>query len=331
LVQGPNPFVHRNPIIFTGTNPVGFPKLFPDNGFWDVCLIASNVVGSSSSSCKDDYIEVTKSSFNIGPETSIPNNIIGIPEGTIYDKGGPLNNYTVPEANLEALIAPCGAQSVTLTFKQFKLLSNANLKIYDGTNALGTPLHTGTGFTAGNAPTGPITANSGTLYMLWNSTSGSTDSGFIANWTSVQGSGDPPVANFLLPSTTLYNAVFYDFINTSQNAEGNVDFEWRIDGVLAGLGRDLENAIFFSNGPHTVKLTVTGCDGSTSTVTKNITVAHPGSPTDIDFTVDNQRPASGEVVTFDPAIVQGFDDLVFSEFEDPEGNTVGLLTGTLKK
>ncbi|MBR9860583.1 hypothetical protein GYB22_07490, partial [bacterium] len=297
-LQGGNPYVHKNPLVFTGTNPAGFPKLFPDRGEWDVCLVASNGIGSSSQVCKTDYVEVTKSTFNIGPETSLPNNIIGIPEGTLYDKGGPNNDYTVPEANLEALIAPCGAQSVTLNFKQFKLLANANLKVYDGVNALGTPLHTGSGFTAGNAPSGPITANSGTIYLLFNSSSGSTDSGFIATWTSVQGSGDAPVANFELPSTTFYNSVTYNIENTSLNAEGNVDFEWRVDGVVAGLGRDLENLVFYSNGSHTIRLTVIGCDGTTSTVTKTITVAHPGSPTDLDFVVSNQRPASGEVVTF---------------------------------
>ena len=108
----------------------------------------------------------------MGPETSLPANIIGIAEGTLYDKGGPLNNYTVPESNLEALIAPCGAKSVTLDFKQFKLLANANLKIFDGTDATGTPLHSGSGFTLNNAPTGPITANSGTMYLLFQLNSG---------------------------------------------------------------------------------------------------------------------------------------------------------------
>ena len=96
-------------------------------------------------------------------------------------KGGQFNNYTAPEANLEALIAPCGAASVSLDFTTFKLNANANLKIYDGVNALGTPLHSGNGFTAGNAPSGTIVANSGALYMLWNSSAGAVDSGFAAN------------------------------------------------------------------------------------------------------------------------------------------------------
>jgi PKD repeat protein len=297
-LQGGDPYTNKNPVVYSGSNPAGFPKIFPDRGKWTVCLQSSNGIGSSSVVCKTDYIEVTKTSFNMGPETSLPANIITAESGTLYDKGGPNNNYTVPEANLEALIAPCGAQSVTVTFEQFKLNANANLKIYDGVNALGTPLHSGSGFTAGNAPTGPITASTGTMYLLWNSTSGATDSGFIANWTSVAGSGASPVANFDLPADTIYNAVYVDFINTSTDAEGNVDFAWSVDGNAAGVSRDLTDQIFLTNGSHTVRLTVYGCDGSSSTITKTIWVAHPGTPTEVDFVASNQRPTLGETVTF---------------------------------
>jgi hypothetical protein len=266
----------------------------------------------------------------MGPETSLPANIISAESGTLYDKGGPNNNYTVPEANLEALIAPCGAQSVTIVFEQFKLLANANLKIYDGVNALGTPLHPGTGFTAGSAPTGPITANTGTLYLLWNSSAGATDSGFIANWTSVAGSGVAPVANFDLPADTIYNAVFVDFINTSTDAEGNVDFEWRIDGNPAGFGRDLTNQIFLTNGSHTVNLKVINCDGSTSSVTKTIWVAHPSTPTELDFIADNRRPGAGEPVTF-TATSDKANQWEWTFFPSAGVNTVGATSNALKE
>lgn len=297
-LQGGDPYVNKNPEVFTGTNPAGFPKIFPDRGLWTVCLRSSNSIGTSAWKCKTDYIEVTKTSFNMGPETSLPANVITATEGTLYDKGGPDNNYTVPEANLEALIAPCGAKSVTVVFKQFKLNANANLKIFDGENALGTPLHSGNGFTKGNEPSGPITANSGMLYLLWNSSTGATDSGFIADWTSVLGSSAKPIADFDLPAATIYNAVSTDFMNTSVNAEGNVDFEWYIDGTLASLSRDLTNQLFLTNGNHCIKLRVISCDGSVSEKLKCFTVAHPGTPTELDFEADNRRPRAGEQVVF---------------------------------
>lgn len=298
VAQGGDPYTHRNPEVYTGTNPVGFPKIFPDQGKWTVCLQSSNSIGSSSVTCKTNYIEVRRTSYSIGPETSLPANVITAPSGTIYDKGGQFNNYTAPEANLEALIAPCGAASVSLTFSTFKLNANANLKIYDGVNALGTPLHSGTGFTAGNAPSGTIVANSGAMYLLWNSTAGAVDSGFAANWSSVAGSGAAPVANFELPADTIYNAVFENFYNTSTNAEGSTTFMWSINGTPVSNNKDLENQIFLTNGVYAIKLDVTGCDGTVSSITKNIVVAHPSTPTDADFVADNRRPAVGDDVTF---------------------------------
>ena len=302
-MQGGDPYTHRNPFIYTGTNPAGFSKIFPDEGKWTVCLKSSNGYNGGSSSawtCKVDYIEVTRTSFSIGPETSLPANVISASSGTIFDKGGQFNNYTAPEANLEALIAPCGATSVTLTFNTFKLLANANLKVYDGVNALGTPLHSGSGFTAGNFPSGPLTANSGAIYLLWNSSPGGTDSGFAASWTSVAGTGAAPIANFDLPgrNDSIYNGVFEDIINTSLNAEGNTSFEWTINGTPTSTSRDLLDQQFLTNGNYVIGLKVTGCDGSVSSITKTLTVAHPGSPTDIDFIADNRRPAVGDVVTF---------------------------------
>ncbi|MEY2923597.1 MAG: hypothetical protein RLZZ337_137 [Bacteroidota bacterium] len=298
VAQGGDPYTHKNPVVYTGTNPVGFPKIFPDQGKWTVCMRSSNSIGPSNVICKSNYIEVRRTSYSIGPETSLPANVITAPSGTIYDKGGQFNNYTAPEANLEALIAPCGAASVSLNFTTFKLNSNANLKIYDGVNALGTPLHSGNGFTAGNAPSGTLVANSGAMYLLWNSSAGAVDSGFAANWSSVAGSGAAPVADFMLPADTIYNAVFEDFVNTSTNADGSTTFLWSINGTPVSNNRHLENQIFLTNGIYTIKLDVTGCDGSTSSKTKTIVVAHPGSPTAADFVADNRRPAVGDIVTF---------------------------------
>ena len=297
-IQGANPYIHKNPSVLTGDNPVGFPKIFPDIGLWDVCLVASNVVGSSAVKCKSQYIEVVQTVFRM--DAGLRDAVVGAATGTLTDDGGPINNYTTSGTYIFSTIAPCGAKSVTLEFQQWKVLSNANLKVYDGLNALGTPLHSGTGFTSSNPPTGALKANSGAMYLIWETTSGTSDSGFIATWTSEAGTGDPPLADFDLPngSSTLYNAVTYDFINTSQNAEGTATFEWRVDGSVVGLKRDLENQVFYQNKTYTIQLTVLGCDGSTSKKTKTFTVAHPGTPTELDFTVSNKRPAPGEVVTF---------------------------------
>ena len=295
-LRGNNPYVNKNPLVNTG-NYFGAV----DVGTWEICLKATNVIGSSTKFCKTSYITVERTSFNMGPATSLPANIITASGGVIFDKGGENNNYTQPESNLEALIAPCGAQSVTLNFTMFKLLANANLKVYDGVNALGTPLHSGSGFTAGNFPSGSLTANSGAIYLLWNSSPGATDSGFAARWTSVAGTGAAPVADFTIPGNPIYNSVFVDFENTSLNAEGNTTFEWTVTGPVPTYGvstRNMENQVFTTNGAYTATLKVIGCDGTESTVTKSFTVAAPNSPTELDFTASNRRPAVGDDIVF---------------------------------
>jgi len=296
-LSGNDPLVNQNPTVLTG-NYIGAV----DVGTWTVCLKSSNVIGSSATVCKMGYITVQRTSFDMGPSTSLPANIITATSGELFDKGGALNNYTTPESNLEALIAPCGAQSVTLDFSVFELLSNATLQIYDGVNALGTPLHTGSGFTDGNEPSGPIVASSGAMYLLWNSTAGGTDDGFAATWTSVAGAGVAPVASFSSSATDFYNLVNYDFMNTSTDAEGNTSFEWTVTdptgAAVTTSNRDLLNQIFTTNGTYTVELKVTGCDGTVSTSSQSINVLAPNTPTSVDFTVTNQRPSLGETVTF---------------------------------
>ncbi|MBT8448726.1 MAG: DUF5011 domain-containing protein [Gammaproteobacteria bacterium] len=252
---------------------------------------------SSALTCKVDYIEVVRTSFTLDPFVQP---VITAPAGTIFDDGGENNNYNINSTPSQTLIAPCGAQSVTLTFDMFKVNANANLKVYDGTDVFGTPLHSGSGFTAGNFPTGPLTANSGAMFLFWAAVpnSGGSDSGFAASWTSVAGTGAAPIAGFDLPADTIYNGVFEDIINTSLNAEGSTEFEWTVNGTPYATTRDLLNYVEYTNGNYVIGLKVTSCDGTVSTISKTLVVAHPGSPTDLDFVADNRRPAVGDEVTF---------------------------------
>ena len=303
-LRGGNPYVNRNPEVFTGnyTGALGI-------GTWQVCLKASNAIPGSSYTCKMGYITVQQSSYNMGAQTQLPAGIITTSSGVLFDKGGISGNYpsggATPETQ-EALIAPCGAQSVSLDFTTFQVAANATLRIYDGTNALGTPLHTGKGFTNTDdtSTIGTITANSGAMYLLWVATSGKNDVGFAANWSSVAGTGATPTAAITMPGTTLYNAVPVNFLNASINAEGNTSREWTITGPTGSptttifTTKDIENYTFLANGDYTISLTVTTCDNQSSTTTQSFTVAAPNSPTELDFIANNRRPNTGEEVTF---------------------------------
>jgi len=293
VLRGGDPFLNKNPLVNTG-NYFGAV----DIGVWDVYLTASNSIPGQVQTPKMGYVTVQRSSYNMGAGTALPANVISVSAGTIYDDGGQNGNYGNNKTT-EALIAPCGAKSVTLDFTSFDLNSNATLKIYDGVNALGTPLHTGNGFTSGNAPTGAITANSGAMYLLWTSTTGTTAGGFAANWTSVAGSADAPLADYSFPSTTLYNAVYVEFTNTSLNAEGSTTFEWTLTGPdnTSANTRDFSYT-FLTNGTYTLELKVIACDGRTSTKSYTFTVVAPNTPTNLDFVASTRRPSLGGDVTF---------------------------------
>jgi PKD repeat protein len=293
-LRGNNPNINKNPTVNTG-NFLGALS----EGTWNACLKATNSRGAGLTFCKSNYITVTRTSFNMDASTNqIPAGIITATSGTIYDNGGPDFDYSAA-SNLQALIAPCGAQSVTINFTKWDLLANARLELFDGLDASAPSLGL---YNQANPPTAPITANSGALYMLWNSTGGNSGEGFEANWTTVEGTGAAPIANFTLPGSTLYNYVFVDFINTSQNAEGSTTFEWTVSGPGGSSStvatRDLLNQVYTTNGTYTISLKVTSCDGVESTSTQTFTVVVPSSPTNLDFTASNQRPELGEDVTF---------------------------------
>jgi len=292
-LRGGDPFVNKNPSVITG-NFMGAVPI----GVWDVHLTASNSIGAGNEAKKVKYVTIQRSSYNMGAGTALPANVINVTAGTIYDDGGPTGNYGNNKTT-EALIAPCGAKSVSLDFTSFDLNANATLKIYDGVNALGTPLHTGNGFTAGNAPSGSITANSGAMYMLWTSSAGRTAAGFTANWTSKSGSAAAPIASYSYPNTTLYNAVAVTFGNTSANAEGSTKFEWELTGPenSSATTKDFPYT-FLTNGVYTLELKVIACDGRTSKKSHTFTVVSPNSTTNLDFTANTQRPALGGDVTF---------------------------------
>ncbi len=292
-LRGGNPRINQNPIIYTsnGNSTVGL-------GVWTVTLTASNAINGSAPETKIGYITVQRSSYNMGAATALPAGVITIPSGELFDKGGPTGNYSSPDYN-EALIAPCGAQSVTLEFTQFEVRANATLKIYDGLNALATPLHTGNGYTLGNEPTGPITASSGAMYLLWTTRAGVNTVGFAANWSSVDGVvGATPVAGFTLPNTTLYNTVPVSFKNTSLNAGGNTALEWTLTGPENFTSNLTDfDYTFLSNGSYTLSLKAITCDNQVSTSTQSFTVVSPTTPTNLDFVADNQRPNIGDAVT----------------------------------
>ncbi|MFT5511772.1 MAG: hypothetical protein ACI8SE_000165, partial [Bacteroidia bacterium] len=283
----------QNPEVFSAKGIPGFP----DVGKWCVGLTSSNDIGSSAAVIKCDYIEILKGcDVEMGPGTltSITGNVITCTAGTMVSKTDGSGNYSTNESGLDALVAPCGATSITFTFDKWKVKAGVNLKMYDGQDATGIALHPNNGFDAANAPSTPIVAKSGALYFLWNS-GASTDEGFLGHWTSTIGTQAPPVSSFSGPDT-IYNAVFNQFPSTSKNAVGEVFYTWEVDGVLESNSKDLDY-ISFSNKTYNICLTVETCAGKNKSC-RNIVVAPITSKTNLDFDADNRRPKAGDEISF---------------------------------
>ena len=283
---GNNPYIHANPSVF-------FNKI----GTYTVCLQTSNSIGPSSVLCKKNYVRVTPFKDNpMGAGTVQP---IYESQGTIMDDGGRTGSYSNSRIDY-ATIVPCGAKKITLKFSQFRVRDAGDLlKIYDGTDASGKPLHPGNGFTIGNVPTGPIVATSGAMYLYFSTSGSGVDSGFIASWTTEKGTVAAPIADFVIPDT-LYNPIMYTYKNTSLNVLGKTDYVWNIEPGYGDVGyaKDLDYALLTDN-TYDVTMTATTCVG-TSSITKSVVVATPHKKADIDFKADNRRPSTGEIVMITP-------------------------------
>jgi len=174
------------------------------------------------------------------------------------------------------------------------------LKIYDGTNASGTPLHPGTGFSSTSSPIGKqIVATSGAMYIYFSTNGTGVDSGFIASWVTEKGNVKAPIASFDIYDT-LYNPISYTFKNTSQNVLGKTDYVWSIEPGYGEVGYapDLDYAILTDN-TYDVNLDATTCVGH-SDYTKSVVVVTPHTKADVDFSANNRRPTTGETVTLTP-------------------------------
>ena len=293
-LRGGNELVNQNPEIFTAKGVPGFP----DVGVWSVGLTASNDIGASVTVIKRNYVEVLKGcDVEMGPGTitSIPGNVITCTAGSLISKGDGSGNYSPNESGLDALVAPCGATSISFRFDKWEVKAGVNLKVYDGQDATGTPLHPNNGFDLTNEPdTTPLIAKSGAMYFLWSS-GAQQDEGFLGFWTSTVGTQSPPVSGFS-GADTAYNNVWNTFTNTSENAVGEVFYTWEVDGTVESNSKDFET-IFFSNKTYSICLTTETCAGK-SKLCKNVVVAPITSKANLDFIADNQRPKSGDEVQF---------------------------------
>jgi PKD repeat protein len=282
---------------------------FDEPGNYKVCLTAVNSKGSDKV-CKERYVHVFPV-YTLSKTTAYANDSSGF----IYDDGGESGNYSA-NTNSSMLLAPC-ASEVYLVINRFELeCGDAFLRIYDGDNNTGKPLHPCTTNTATKGPglTGlssgtcsyicrpsasdTFVATSGHMYLEMSSGS-KRNTGFEAFWWRKPKKISPPKASFDFPSTICID-IPVRFTNTTTGEP--ISYLWDLDGDMSQFETTSQDASFayFVPGKYEVTLIAANCGGA-DTFTKEITVIKPSAP-GVSFVADNTNPTTTDVVKFAPNI-----------------------------
>jgi PKD repeat protein len=286
-------------IVYTSTqqNPI---FSFDEEGWWEICLTSENDIGPSTKLCKSRYIEVVPpGEFYMGPSKIASNQ-----GGTLYDNGGKTGSYgNNRKTSIDYFqIFPCGAKEIRLNFKQLKLSlgdGGDRLRIYDGQDASGKEITPAGGLTGVNQNlfrSSTFKAFSGSMYITFESNSANNDSGFIAIWDSELLPVANPKSGYTVDYTQVGNGTMIDFVGDVKDAQGQVDYDWMIDGNSGyGAKAKVFTTAFYTDGTYEVCLIASICNG-VDTFCRNITVTTPTVPGYLDYAASNLRPKVGETI-----------------------------------
>lgn len=181
-----------------------------------------------------------------------------VASGKLYDSGGPTANYSNSE-NCSFLIQPTCASAITLNFTGFSTQLNQDvLRIYDGIDATGALLLTHSGTTIPAA----VTANSGSMFVQFNSSLSTNSTGFSASWTSTVVTGIP-VAAF---TASDLNPAFNSPVAFTSTATDAMSYSWDVDGDgVTDYTSVNPTHTYTAPGTYIVRQIVTNCYGSDTT------------------------------------------------------------------
>jgi PKD repeat protein len=274
--------------LTSGKDTSQFPQLtFLYSGHYTICLTTYNAIGTGTTYCVNDYIEVKPSSMLcIYPFDTRE------AYGTLYDEGGYLGQYS-PNKTCGFSIHPC-ASSVRLVFTSFDIQTGDYIRIFDGPDNKSRPLwntityqyglNNGT-FVPGLADT--FVGTSGKLYIELSADASTQGNGFVANWTSVQETYTPPDASFDV-ADTVCNGVPTIFHNTSTGTQNESYWDFDNDSYTDDNTKDGVYRYLW-DGDYTCKLTVSGC-GGVDTFSKKIYVQTSYSSPQFEIIADNYKP-----------------------------------------
>lgn len=263
---------------------------FLNPGEYSVCLKATNAIGSDSL-CKADYILVLDEK-NIC-ESNYSTNL----SGHLFDPAGELENYSATQTYKCAfLIDPC-ANNLKVYFNVFELSIGDRLRIYDGIDSTGDPLHNYDNFYS-TGLTGSISASqfkdtlyskTGRLYVEFESYGGQSAPGFDMVWEGKSATGLPPVASFSMPDSVCEN-ILVNAQNTSTGF-GN-KYTWTVANDNTPYNDSTFAYAFAKRGVYKVKLAASNCFGE-SYDSMNLVVIRPKKVPKPNFDANTYRPKVG--------------------------------------
>lgn len=317
-------YIYVNGTDSTSQNP---QILFSELGEYNVEFYSENILGAGNYISKPAYIRnIAVIDFcSVGSTTA--------ESGFIADEGGVFSNYpnyaTVGRL-CGFLIQPACAADITFNFLDFDMSSYQvtncnipgsnppvlqpfdNVKIFDGTDNTGIPLHVAAGFPNGfsNGPANTplpqlppsVTASSGSMYIEYSVNCAFNGRGFLGEWSSTPKVLPTPVASFTGADSAYINSPEI-FTNTTNGDYDQSSWDYENDGLNDFSGTDAE-ITFTTPGVQTVKLTASRC-GNSSSFTKDIVVRTPSSAPVVEFAANRTDIIVLDTVQFSDLSEQG--------------------------
>jgi len=263
---------------------------FGDPGVYEVCLTAQNALGTSNKKCKTAYITVRDvNNMCIGNSSS------SAATGEIHDSGGPDAPYGNNE-NCSFLIDPC-ASSVTLKFSEFTTANAGHfMRVYDGRDATGALLGTYSSTSGLPGGTNGLTANSGAMFITWQTNATGSSAGFSATWSIVPDTSNSLVAGFTAPDSAFVQALV-NFTNTSTGNGLTYSWDFDNDNVEDASSEDA-SYLFTLDGVYPITLDVSDACGNSATYVDSIVITTPTSTPNADFMADARVVTVTDTVRF---------------------------------
>ena len=213
--------------------------------------------------------------------------------GWLYDNGSDTGNYASTASQSCFTITGCKSLAVVANMKVLKLVSgNGILHLYDGTDSQARRITPKEGIHAGNQVgwRGKIIhAHSGSIFVKFEASNASSDSGFALFWKLLNDTHASPKAVFYTLCDTVYTGHSTRFFGDAQYPINSMQWEYFSPGNSnLSSSRNMEFT-FLNPGNETLCIAARTCTGA-DTFCKTFRVVDVTDTVDLDFTSSDMAP-----------------------------------------